>query len=116
MHGGKDQESRLSVLEQFKTGSLRLLVVTDVLQRGIDIPQVSHVVIHGMGSVDGYIHRIGRTARGRDNTGHALLFFEYNPLHPMCSSELIEVLETSKQHVPDERRRIAQEVADGKRE
>merc|ERR1712228_410824 len=39
MHGGLEQATRLHVLEQFKTGSLRLLVVTDVLQRGIDIPE-----------------------------------------------------------------------------
>lgn len=116
MHGGLEQEVRLSVLEQFKTGFLRLLVVTDVLQRGIDIPQVSHVVIHGMGSIDGYVHRIGRTARGQGKTGHALLFFEYNPLHSLRPAELIEVLEDSQQQVPEELRKMADEVAAGKRE
>merc|ERR1712232_778656 len=116
MHGGKPQDERLSVLDQFRKGSLRLLVVTDVLSRGIDIPQVSHVVIHGFGSIDGYVHRIGRTTRGKDGTGHALVFFEYNPHHPSAAAELIELLEASRQHVPEGLRHIAREVAAGQRE
>jgi superfamily II DNA/RNA helicase len=75
MHGGRPQETRLSVLRRFREGELRLLVVTDVFARGLDIPQVSHVVIYEMGETEDYIHRIGRTGRGVGGTGHALVFF-----------------------------------------
>jgi len=115
MHGGKSQEYRLWVLDQFRKGELQLLVCTDVLGRGIDIPGVSHVVIHEMGEVEDYIHRIGRTARGRHGSGHAFVFFEYWEGSPQLASELIGVLEASKQKVPSELQRIADEVASGKR-
>eukprot|EP00927_Polykrikos_kofoidii_P041256 TRINITY_DN35184_c0_g1_i1.p1 TRINITY_DN35184_c0_g1~~TRINITY_DN35184_c0_g1_i1.p1 ORF type:complete len:685 (-),score=136.85 TRINITY_DN35184_c0_g1_i1:31-2085(-) len=116
MHGGKQQESRLWTLEQFRKGELRLLIATDVLGRGIDIPNVSHVVVFDMGTVEDYVHRIGRTARGRDGHGCATVFFEYYPKLPYIAAELIEVLEGSQQIVPEDLRRIAKEVAEGKRE
>merc|ERR1711982_239021 len=100
MHGGKSQEYRLWVLDQFRKGELRVLVATDVLGRGIDIPSVSHVVIHEMGEIEDYIHRIGRTARGKYGKGHALVFFEYWESYPAVAGELIDVLSASKQPVP----------------
>eukprot|EP00408_Alexandrium_pacificum_P020057 CAMPEP_0171209804 /NCGR_PEP_ID=MMETSP0790-20130122/28781_1 /TAXON_ID=2925 /ORGANISM="Alexandrium catenella, Strain OF101" /LENGTH=566 /DNA_ID=CAMNT_0011675419 /DNA_START=1 /DNA_END=1697 /DNA_ORIENTATION=+ len=115
MHGGRSQEYRLWVLDQFRRGDLRLLVCTDVLGRGIDIPSVSHVVIYEMGEIQDYIHRIGRTARGRHGKGHALVFFEYWEGAPNGAAELIDVLAASKQTVPADLRRIADEVVSGKR-
>eukprot|EP00927_Polykrikos_kofoidii_P038422 TRINITY_DN32765_c0_g1_i1.p1 TRINITY_DN32765_c0_g1~~TRINITY_DN32765_c0_g1_i1.p1 ORF type:complete len:699 (+),score=96.59 TRINITY_DN32765_c0_g1_i1:2-2098(+) len=115
MHGGKSQEYRLWVLEQFRKGALQLLVCTDVLGRGIDIPSVSHVVIHEMGDIEDYIHRIGRTARGQHGSGHALVFFEYWEGFPHLAAELISVLKASKQVVPKELERIAEEVDSGQR-
>jgi len=116
MHGGKTQSYRLWVLEQFRQGKLRLLICTDVLGRGIDIPSVSHVVIHEMGEIQDYIHRIGRTARGRYGKGHALVFFEYWEGYPHIAGDLIDVLSASKQSVPRELQQIADEVAAGKRQ
>ena len=63
------QEARLNTLDRFRKGEFRLLVATDVIGRGIDIPQVSHVIVFDMGSIDDYVHRIGRTARGKDGHG-----------------------------------------------
>lgn len=63
------QESRLNTLDRFRKGEFRLLVATDVIGRGIDIPQVSHVIVFDMGSIDDYVHRIGRTARGKEGHG-----------------------------------------------
>eukprot|EP00931_Biecheleriopsis_adriatica_P069758 TRINITY_DN43566_c0_g1_i1.p1 TRINITY_DN43566_c0_g1~~TRINITY_DN43566_c0_g1_i1.p1 ORF type:complete len:730 (-),score=101.67 TRINITY_DN43566_c0_g1_i1:84-2231(-) len=115
MHGGRPQETRLTVLRKFREGQLRLLVVTDVFARGLDIPQVSHVVIYEMGETEDYIHRIGRTGRGVGGTGHALVFFEYWPGYPAGAEELIGVLERSEQKVPQGLRRIAAEVLAGTR-
>jgi len=116
MHGGKSQESRLWVLEQFRQGKIRLLVVTDVLSRGIDIPNVSHVVIHEMGGIEDYVHRIGRTARGVDGHGRALVFFEYYSKQPELAGQLVTMLEASEQVVPPELRAIAEDVRLGRRE
>eukprot|EP00746_Dinoflagellata_sp_MGD_P027534 gnl/MRDRNA2_/MRDRNA2_16500_c0_seq1.p1 gnl/MRDRNA2_/MRDRNA2_16500_c0~~gnl/MRDRNA2_/MRDRNA2_16500_c0_seq1.p1 ORF type:complete len:283 (+),score=61.69 gnl/MRDRNA2_/MRDRNA2_16500_c0_seq1:38-850(+) len=116
MHGGRPQQTRLNVLESFRGGKTKLLVTTDVFARGIDIPAVSHVIIFEMGSIEDYVHRIGRTARGVNQTGHALVFFEYWWGAPQCAKELIGVLERSKQVVPQALRKIAEDVAAGRRQ
>lgn len=116
IHGGRKQSHRLWVLDEFREGRVRLLVATDVVGRGIDIPNVSHVVVYDMGSIEGYIHRIGRTARGKEATGHALVFFEYYWKFPENAKKLAEVLQKSNQYVPPDLYRIAQEVVDRKRD
>merc|ERR1712039_199341 len=63
-----------------------------------------------------YIHRIGRTGRGVNGKGHALVFFEYTPKNTAAAEGLIDVLERSKQKVPPELRVIAAEVKSGLRE
>ena len=76
-HSGKAQESRLWTFEPFRQGCLRLLVATDVLDYGISMPSLTHVVVHDPASNEDYVHRIGRTARGNFGKGHALVFFEH---------------------------------------
>jgi len=115
IHGGRPQEKRLNSLDMFKKGKLRVLIATDVVGRGVDIPDVSHVVIYSMNGVPDYIHRIGRTARGKGTKGHALVFFEYMPKQAQVAKELIDVLEKADQVVPPELRQIQAEVESGKR-
>merc|ERR1712151_1452635 len=110
IHGGRDQERRLRVLDTFRKAELRVLVATDVVGRGLDIPDVTHVVVYSFNTPLEYIHRIGWTGRGVDGTGHALVFFEYTPKHISAAEELIDVLERSGQVVPPELRVIADEV------
>ncbi len=83
MHGGKDQENRLEVMEQFKTGEIKLLIATDISARGVDIANVDYVVNYDLPDVaENYVHRVGRTGRG-NNKGVALSF---------CSPEELPVL------------------------
>jgi len=115
IHGGRQQEQRLSVLDEFRKGTVKVLIATDVLGRGLDIPNVTHVVVYSMGSVADYIHRIGRTGRGKNGTGHALVFFEYMSKQSEIAGELVDVLVRSQQIVPPELQQIADEVKSGKR-
>eukprot|EP00747_Dinoflagellata_sp_TGD_P178740 gnl/TRDRNA2_/TRDRNA2_28248_c0_seq1.p1 gnl/TRDRNA2_/TRDRNA2_28248_c0~~gnl/TRDRNA2_/TRDRNA2_28248_c0_seq1.p1 ORF type:complete len:671 (+),score=159.87 gnl/TRDRNA2_/TRDRNA2_28248_c0_seq1:88-2100(+) len=116
MHGGMSQDRRLAVLEEFRQSQIKLLVTTDVMGRGLDIPDISHVVCYDMGDAEDYVHRIGRTARGPYGQGHALTFFEYDRKWPHIAGELCEILETSGQEVPEELQEIAHQVANGLRD
>ncbi|MDB4088085.1 DEAD/DEAH box helicase [Flavobacteriales bacterium] len=66
IHGDKEQKARTSVMSKFRTGEVKILVATDVSARGIDIANVDYVVNYDMPDVaENYVHRIGRTGRGR---------------------------------------------------
>jgi ATP-dependent RNA helicase RhlE len=74
IHGNKSQPQRERAIADFKSGSVTVLIATDIAARGIDIPGVSHVINFDLPDVpEQYVHRIGRTARaGAD--GIALAF------------------------------------------
>jgi ATP-dependent RNA helicase RhlE len=64
IHGNKSQGARTKALAEFKTGTLPVLVATDIAARGIDIDQLPHVVNFELPNVpEDYVHRIGRTGR-----------------------------------------------------
>ena len=72
LHGDMDQRARMAMLDAFKGGRIPLLVASDVAARGLDIPDVSHVVNYDVPiHADDYVHRIGRTGRA-GRTGTAL--------------------------------------------
>jgi ATP-dependent RNA helicase RhlE len=74
IHGNKSQAARERALGQFKSGSIRVLVATDIAARGIDVDSISHVVNYELPEVpETYVHRIGRTARA-GASGAALSF------------------------------------------
>lgn len=76
IHGNKNHNQRQRALKSFKDNSLNVLVATDVAARGLDIPNVSHVINYDLPSTyEDYVHRIGRTGRG-GKTGKALTFIE----------------------------------------
>lgn len=65
IHGNKSQSQRTRALDAFKAGKVNVLVATDVAARGLDIPNVSHVInFDTPQAYEDYVHRIGRTGRG----------------------------------------------------
>ena len=76
IHGNKSQSQRQRALKSFKDNHVRVMVATDVAARGLDIPNVSHVINFDQpATYEDYVHRIGRTGRG-NATGKALTFIE----------------------------------------
>ena len=83
-HGDMDQNSRDVIMREFRSGSSRVLITTDLLARGIDVQQVSLVINFDLpAQPENYLHRIGRSGRfGRK--GVAINF---------CSAEELKILE-----------------------
>lgn len=75
MHSDLDQESRDEVMHGFKNGHTNIIVATDILSRGIDVDDIDLVVNFDVpADPEDYVHRIGRTARGKNLRGSALTF------------------------------------------
>jgi len=95
IHGNKGQNARLNSMDAFKEGNVRYLVATDVAARGIDVPQVSHVINFDVPLIyDDYVHRIGRTGRAR-HTGAAITF-----ANPAERQHIERIEELIKQTIP----------------
>lgn len=76
IHGNKSQSQRQRALDNFKHGHAQIMVATDVAARGLDIPNVTHVInFEPPENYGDYIHRIGRTGRA-DKKGSALTFLQ----------------------------------------
>lgn len=74
IHSNKAQNNRFATVEQFHAGEIRILIATDLVARGLDISEVSHVINFDTPDVpENYIHRIGRTGRA-DKRGNAITF------------------------------------------
>jgi superfamily II DNA/RNA helicase len=74
MHGDKSQSQRQKALARFERGDVTVLVATDVAARGIDVPDVTHVINFDVPEDgDAYTHRVGRTGRA-GNSGHGITF------------------------------------------
>ncbi len=84
LHGDKEQKDRLSALNDFKSGKVKVLIATDISARGIDIANVDYVVNYDLPEqAENYVHRVGRTGRGTQK-GNAVSF---------CSPEEKPILE-----------------------
>lgn len=88
IHSNKDQNYRFNSVKNFKTGITRILIATDIVARGIDIHDVSHVINFDLpDEPQNYIHRIGRTGRA-DKSGHTISLisdFDLDKLEPIES-------------------------------
>uniref|UniRef100_A0A453S9X8 RNA helicase n=1 Tax=Aegilops tauschii subsp. strangulata TaxID=200361 RepID=A0A453S9X8_AEGTS len=98
IHGDRTQEERESALRSFKSGLTPVMVATDVVARGLDVPNVAHVINYDLPkSIEDYVHRIGRTGRA-GNAGSATAFFTESN-HPIAKG-LLELMTEAKQNVP----------------
>ncbi|KAK7678402.1 DEAD-box ATP-dependent RNA helicase [Cerrena zonata] len=112
IHGDRSQHEREKALAAFKSGAAPILVATAVAARGLDIPNVSHVVNYDLPSdIDDYVHRIGRTGRA-GNVGIATAFLNRNNKNVVKG--LVEILSEANQEVPDFLTNIAREGSFGK--
>ena len=102
LHGDRAQWERTKVIQAFKSGTLRMLIATDVAARGLDVKDVGVVVNFDMPSgtnaVEDYVHRIGRTGRA-GSKGVAYTFFTHTD--NKCARQLVEVLAKAGQDVPE---------------
>lgn len=90
IHGDKEQADRLTAMNEFKKGNVKVLIATDVSARGIDIPNVDYVINYDLPEQpENYVHRVGRTGRGMQK-GIAVSF---------CSDEEKAVLDQIQQYL-----------------
>lgn len=87
IHGNKTQSARVKALANFKAGSVRVLVATDIAARGLDIPLLPHVINFELPNVpEDYVHRIGRTGRA-GASGEAISLVDITELPYLKSIE-----------------------------
>jgi len=98
IHGDRSQREREEALYNFRTGRTPILIATAVAARGLDIPNVKHVINFDLpNDIEEYVHRIGRTGRV-GNLGLATSFFNDKNRNMAC--ELIELLNEANQETP----------------
>jgi len=100
MHADKTQGQRTKALEDFKSGRVRVLVATDIAQRGLDISGISHVINYDVPQQpEDYVHRIGRTGRAAA-TGDAYTFMSADEIAMVRTIERIIAQQIPRISVP----------------
>lgn len=99
IHGGKDQTERNEAIREFQAGNKDVLVATDVAAKGLDFPNIEHVINYDMPKgIENYVHRIGRTGRC-GKTGVATTFINKG-VEESLLIDLKHLLQEAKQRVP----------------
>jgi ATP-dependent RNA helicase RhlE len=102
IHSNKSQNYRLNTMAEFQRGGLRGIITTDIMARGLDISDISHVVNFEMPEIpEQYIHRIGRTGRA-DATGTALSFVTPREEERKIEIELLMNKELAPEPFPED--------------
>jgi len=111
IHGDRTQREREMALQTFRQGRTPVLVATAVAARGLDIPNVTHVINYDLPSdIDDYVHRIGRTGRA-GNTGLSTGFF--NRGNKNIVRDLLDLLREANQEIPPWLESVAHESGFG---
>lgn len=102
IHSQKAQNFRFNAVSHFQNGIYRVLIATDLIARGIDVTDVSHVFNFDIpDNPENYIHRIGRTGR-QDKEGHAITFLGDKDLEPFGKIEAFMNKQVEVRDFPDE--------------
>jgi len=111
IHGDKGQDERDWVLSEFRSGKAPLMIATDVASRGLDVKDISTVINYDMsGSIEDYVHRIGRTGRaGHQGTAYTL----FTPNDAKKARDLIKILREAEQPIPDDLLNFANHMGGG---
>ncbi|KAF1765887.1 hypothetical protein GCK72_005840 [Caenorhabditis remanei] len=105
LHGGRSQSDRELSLKMLRTGEVQILVATDLASRGIDVPDITHVLNYDFPmDIEEYVHRVGRTGRA-GRKGESMSFMWWNDRSNFDG--LISILEKSGQEVPEQLKRDA---------
>ncbi len=116
IHSNKSQNYRIRTIRQFDEGAIRILLTTDVMARGLDLEQISHVINVDVPTYpENYMHRIGRTGRA-EKEGDAILLYTKKEIpakeaieelmnYKIPVGELPDHLEKATQLTPDERKK-----------
>ena len=114
IHGDRTQPEREDALRSFRSGRTPIMVATDVAARGLDIPNVTHVINFDLpNEIDDYVHRIGRTGRA-GNAGLATALI--NEKNRNIVRDLTELLSEAGQEVPPFLQEMSRQAAtSGKR-
>ncbi len=101
-HGGMDQDDRERVLIQFRNGSLNYLVTTDLAARGLDIPEMKHVIHYHLPSKESeFVHRNGRTARMNASGTAYIIQFKDDQMPDYISDDLDVLKIAAGKPLPD---------------
>ena len=99
IHGGKDQSDRNEAIQQFRSGEKDVLVCSDIAAKGLDFPNIQHVINFDMPKeIENYVHRIGRTGRS-GKTGLATTFIN-NTCDMTALLDLKGLLKEARQRIP----------------
>lgn len=100
MHSDRNMSQRVRALESFRNGEVKILIATDVAQRGIDVEGISHVINYDAPKdPEGYVHRVGRTARAGE-TGVAITFMSGGEIGDVAAVEHLLGYRIPRVHVP----------------
>ncbi len=123
IHANKAQNKRFDAVERFRSGDIRMLITTDLLARGLDIDDISHVVNFDLPEEpESYVHRIGRTGRA-NRSGVAISFvtpadaeqraaIESLINQPITTVDLPDNLVISEELLPGEQTQIRMKIID----
>ena len=102
IHSNKSQNYRLNTLKDFQEENIKGIITTDIMARGLDISNVSHVINFEIADVpEKYMHRIGRTGRA-DKTGVAISLISPSEVEPKIEVELLMNTEIKELPIPED--------------